>query len=81
MPKVTESDKLIPKIYRRNYTDIAMLFFIDGQRSIMPAITVEKAMYNFFKFIGESDYNIESKLATYSLLKKEFYQSQRDENS
>jgi len=77
MPKVTESNKVIPKIYRRNYSDIAMLFFIDGQRSIMPAITVEKAMYNFFKFIGEEDYNIESKLMTYSRLKKEFYESQR----
>ena len=78
MPKETKSEKLIHKIYRRKYEDIAMLFFVDGQRAIMPAITVEKAMYNFFKFIGETEYNIESKLTTYSSLKKEFYESQRN---
>lgn len=77
MPKTTESDKLIPKIYRRKYEDIAMLFFVDGQRTIMPAITVEKAMYNFFRFIGEENFNIESSLTTYSNLKKEYYENSK----
>ena len=77
MPKITGSEKLMQRIYRRKYEDIAMLFFVDGQRAIMPAITVEKALYNFFAFIGEEDFNIESKLQTYFLLKREFYESQK----
>jgi hypothetical protein len=77
MPKEKEYEKLIPKIYRRKYEDIALLFFVDGQRSIMPAISVEKALYNFFKYISEEDYNIESALTTYQRLKKEYYESSK----
>ena len=75
MPKERESEKLIPKIYRRKYEDISMLFFVMGQRSIMPAITIEKAMYNYYRFIGEPDFNIESSLSTFTDLQKEFYEN------
>ncbi len=75
MPKVKSSEKLIEKIYRRKYEDIAMLFFVDGQRSILPAITVEKAMYNFFRYIGEEDFNIESARTIYERLKREYNES------
>ncbi|HZK60713.1 MAG TPA: hypothetical protein VFC41_01465 [Anaerovoracaceae bacterium] len=75
MAKEKASEKLIEKIYRRKYEDIAMVFFVDGQRSIVPAISVEKALYNFFKHIGEEDYNMESALTIYGRLKKEYYES------
>lgn len=80
MPKEKSSEKVIAKIYRRKYEDIAMLFFVDGQRSILPAITVERAMYNFFRFIGEEDFNIESALTIYARLKKEYYESAKTNN-
>ena len=75
MPRVKESEKIIPKLYRRKYEDIALLFFVDGQRAIIPAITVEKAIYNYFKFINEEDFNIESAMTTYQRLKIEYYAS------
>ena len=72
MPKVRESQRLIPKLHRRNYEDISMYFFIIGQRSIMPAISVEKAMYNYFKYVGENEFNIESSMMTYFRMQKEY---------
>lgn len=76
MPKI-KTDKLIPKIYQRRYEDIALFFYVMGQRDIVPAITVEKAMYNFYKAIGEEDFKIESSLTTFSRLQKEFYESSK----
>lgn len=75
MPKVKESEKVIHKIYRRKYEDIAMLFWVDGQRDLVRALSVEKAMYNFFRFIGEEDFNIESAMTNYQRLKREFYEA------
>jgi hypothetical protein len=75
MPKTTTSRKLIPKFYRRNFEDISMFFFVIGQKSIMPAISNEKAMYNYYRFIGEDQFNIESSISTYTRLQKEYNES------
>jgi hypothetical protein len=75
MPKERISEKLIPKIYRRKFEDISMLFYVMGQRDIMPAISIEKAMYNYFRRIRDEDFNIESALATFGKLQKEYYES------
>jgi hypothetical protein len=75
MPKTSTSRKLIPKFYRRNFEDISMFFFVIGQKSIMPAISNEKAMYNYYRFIGEDQFNIESSISTYTRLQKEYNES------
>lgn len=80
MPVTKQSDKLIPKIYRRKYEDIALLFFVDGQRAIMPAVSIEKAIINFFRHVREEDYNLESALTMYSRLKKEYYESTKTDS-
>ena len=72
MPKLKDSERTIPKIYRRKYEDIAMLFWVEAQRDIVPAVTVEKSLYRFFVKCGIEDFNIESALVTYSRLKAEF---------
>lgn len=77
MPREKLYMTLIPKIYKRNYSDISMFFFVEGQRSIMPAVSVEKALYNYFKYVDEDNYNIESALTTFQRLKKELYESER----
>ncbi|MBE3086409.1 MAG: hypothetical protein IMZ64_09365 [Bacteroidetes bacterium] len=81
MPREKTYQKLIPKIYRRKFEDIAMLFYVDGQRDIVPAISVEKALYNYFKHIGEEDFNIETSLTTYSRLKKELIDNDRNDTT
>jgi hypothetical protein len=75
MPKEKESEKVIHKIYRRKYEDIGMLFWIDAQRDLIPSISIERAMYNFFRHIKEENFNIESSMSNYQRLKKEFYET------
>lgn len=77
MPKVKDIEKPIPKIYRRNFEDIAMFWYVKGQKDIVPAISIEKAMYNFFKAVCEEDYNIESAMTTYSRMQREFYENNK----
>ena len=70
----------LPKIYKRQYEDLGMFFFIEGQRSVGPAISIEKAMYNYFCFMGIEDFNIESSMTTYNRMKKEYYESAKKDN-
>lgn len=80
MPKEKQSEKLIAKIYRRKYEDIFMLAWVEAQKSLVPAISVERSMYNLFRYIGEEDFNIESALTIYARLKKEYYESAKTNN-
>jgi len=75
MPKVKEIEQLIPKIYRRNYFDNSMFFYIMGQRDIVPALSIEKCLYNYFRAMGIEDFNIESALSRYTRMQKEFYEA------
>lgn len=75
MPKEKSYTSLLARIYKRNYEDIGMFFFIEGQRQIVPAITIEQAIYNYFRFMNIEDFNYESALTTYSRMKKEYYEA------
>ena len=81
MPIQKRSDRLIFKIYKRNYMDLGMFFHVNGQRGLIPAISLEKALYNYFKFISEEDFNIESSIVTYYRIQKEFNTSLRNEET
>ena len=74
MPKTKNIEKTIPKLYRRKFEDVALLFYVRGQVSIMPAVTIKKAIINFFREIGDEDYNLESAITTYMNLKKEYFE-------
>jgi len=75
MPREKQSEALIAKIYRRKYEDLGMFFFVEGQRSILPAVSVEKAIYNYYRYIGNDGFNIESSMTIYMRMKKEYYES------
>ena len=75
MSRVTDSDKLIPKIYRRKYDDIGLFFFVEGQRSIMPAVSITKAIENYYRYVCEDDYDLQCALTLHQRLKKEYYES------
>lgn len=77
MPKTTESDKLIPKLYRRKYQDLGLLFFVEGQKAIIPAIPTVKAIENYYRYIGESDYDIQCTLVLLTRLKHEYFESEK----
>ena len=80
MPREKVSEALIAKIYRRKYEDLGLFFYVEGQRGIMPAISVEKAMYNYYRFICNEEFNIESSMTTYMRMKKEYYESAKTHN-
>lgn len=77
MPKITDRDKLIPKIYRRKYSDIGMFFYVEAQKGIMPAITTVKAIENYHRYVGEDDYDIQCCLTVLGRMKQEFFDLQR----
>lgn len=54
-----------------------MFFFVEAQKQIVPAVTIEQSLYNFFRFIGEEDYNIESAMVTYNRIKKKYFEGQK----
>lgn len=77
MPKEKIFINLIARIYKRNYEDIGMFFFVEAQRMIVPAVTIEQAVDNYFRYLGVRDFNHDSAVATYSKLKREYYESQK----
>jgi hypothetical protein len=77
MPKEKIFTNLIAKIYKRQYEDIGMFFFIEGQRLVVPAVTIEQAVDNYFRYLGVKDFNHDSAVATYSKLKREFFEAQK----
>lgn len=54
-----------------------MFFFVEAQRMIVPAVTIEQAVDNYFRYLGVRDFNHDSAVATYSKLKREYYESQK----
>ncbi len=74
MPKEKVFKSTIAHIYKRNYEDIGMFFFVEAQRMIVPAVTIEQAIDNFFRYMCIKDFNHDSAVTTYSRIKKEFYE-------
>jgi hypothetical protein len=76
MPKTKNYTVSLPKIYRRKYEDIGMLFWIESRRQVIPATSVEQCIESFFDFIGVNG-NLESALSNYTRLKKEFHEDSK----
>jgi hypothetical protein len=74
MPKGREQEfkECIPKIYKRNYETLGLFFFVEGQKQIIPTITVCQAIQNYYKFIGVEEYDYNSVLVTISRMRAEF---------
>jgi hypothetical protein len=72
-----ESTSMLPKIYKRSFRDLSLFFWIEGQKRLMPTITIEQSIFLYHKYVGETDWYAESMLVTYNRMKKEFYESQK----
>jgi len=55
-----------------------MLFWVEAQRSLVPGVTIERAIDSYYRFIGEKEFNHDSAMTTYSRMKKEFYEAQKE---
>ena len=78
MPKEKELLQGIPRIYKRRYEDIAMFWYVRAQRSILPALSVEKCIENFYKEIGILNFNCESVRVTYQQMQNEYYEAAKE---
>jgi len=72
MPKFKACTKLVPKIYKRNYENIMLFSWVNAQKKIVPAVTIEQAIWSYFKFAGIEDWDMESARVTYQQMQKEF---------
>lgn len=75
MPKEKPLTKTIPKIYKRNAESISLLSFVRAQKQIVPTVTLDQAIMNFFREFGISmdDWDIESARTTYNRMQKDFF--------
>ena len=72
MPVEKNVTKLIPRIYKCNAENLGLFFFIKGQQTLVPAIRVEQAIYNYFNFTGIEDWDFESARTTYDRLQRDY---------
>jgi hypothetical protein len=73
MPSEKKVLNPIPKVYKNNFEDIAMFFFIRGQQRILPTIALSQAIKGFRDETGITEYEWEDCCirATFSRLSKE----------
>jgi hypothetical protein len=71
MAKIKPILSIIPSIYRKNYEDIGLFFWIEAQRSLLPTLTIRQSIERYFEFIG-IDWDYECAETTYQRLRKDF---------
>ena len=72
MPKEKEITKIIPKIYKVNAENIMLFCWVNAQRQVLPTITLEQAILNYFRFT-DIELDMESAKMTFVRLQKEYY--------
>ena len=73
MPKEKLFMGCIPKIYKKNFENQGLFFWINAQKQIVPTITLEQAIWNYFRFTEIEDWNMESARTTYERLQKDYF--------
>jgi hypothetical protein len=78
MPQEKELQKLIPQIYKKNTENLLLFGWVNAQKQIVPTVTIEQAIWNYFRFFGIDDWDMESARTTYSRMQKEYYMDCRE---
>ena len=74
-----ECTKLIPKIYKKSAENLGLFFFVSAQRQIIPTITIDMAIRNFFRFTDIDSWDIESATSIYCKMQKEYFEDLKNE--
>jgi hypothetical protein len=79
MPVEKELTKLIPKIHKYHYENLGLFFFVKGQLKILPTMTLEQAILDYFRFAGISvdEWDIDSAKTTFNRMQHDFYDCKR----
>ncbi len=69
MPK--RINGLIPEIYKKNFETIGMYFWVEGQRKMIPTLTIKEAIEKYLLYI-DMEWDIEVACTTYNKFKNQF---------
>lgn len=83
MPVEKGLTKLIPRIYKYNTENLGLFFYVKGQLKILPTMSLDQAVANYFKFleITYKEWDLDSAKTTYNRMQKDFYQCNRNETT
>lgn len=72
----------IPALYKSNFENIGLYFFVEAQKQIVPAISIEQAIRNYCKFIcsDEDMNNTDSLRVIYHRMKKKQFDAAKTVN-
>ncbi len=76
MPKEKECTRLIPRIYKKNAESILLFSWVNAQRKIVPTVTVEQAIWSFFKFYDIDDWDMECARMIFNRMQKEYLEDE-----
>jgi len=71
MSKGKEATKLIPKLYRKNFENLGLFFWVEAQKNLLPGITINQSIEKFCKF-ADVEIDIETARTIYERCKKEY---------
>jgi hypothetical protein len=76
MSKEKPLTKPIPKIYKRSAEDLLFFGFVRGQMQVVPTITLQQGIRNFFKHfkIGFDEWDEDCARTTYVRMQNEYFE-------
>jgi hypothetical protein len=74
MPKEKACLKLIPRIYKRNAEDLGLFFSVKAQQKIVPTVTIEQAIWNYFAIADIDDWDMECAKTIYFRMQNEYFE-------
>ena len=79
MPTEKEITKLIPRIYKANHENLGLFFFVKGQLKVLPTLSLDAAINNYYRFIDITfeEWDILSARSTYNRMENDFYGKER----
>lgn len=71
MPREKTLIKCIPKIYKRNFENLGLFWFVEAQKQVIPTITIAQAIGNYYKYLNE-EYDCETAQVNFSRMRAEY---------
>lgn len=83
MPVEKQLKKLIPRIYKYNFENNGLFFFVKGQQQLFPTLSIDNAITNYFRFSGIDcdDWDLRSASTTFHRMQHDFYEYLRNEKT
>ena len=80
---MTDIDKPIHRIYKKNFESIALLFWVEAQKNLVPTITMRQAVERYYEHVKEP-YDLNVAIVTVSRMREAFIDlnyEKRNENT